>query len=138
MVFERPKAATTLSVTAGGNEFTVSYTPPASSAALSTVAVGTLANESPSSLRIARGLSDLALLAGCPTIRATDELKLSPSDKTIELRIFVDNVFSVRRRAIPCWLASAGPLDLLWLLASALVHCPIFSRLSGAGLMTND
>ena len=42
MVFERPKAATTLSVTAGGNEFTVAYTPPASSAALSTVAVGTL------------------------------------------------------------------------------------------------
>ena len=46
MVFERPKAATTLSVTAGGNEFTVSYTP-ASSTAVSTVAVGTLANETP-------------------------------------------------------------------------------------------
>ena len=60
VVFERPKAATTLSVSAGGNEFTVSYTPPASSAALSTVAVGTLGNESPSSLRIARGLSDLS------------------------------------------------------------------------------
>ena len=115
VVFERPKAATTLSVSAGGNEFTVSYTPPASSTALSTVAVGTLGNESPSSLRNARGLSDLAL-AGCPTIRATDELKLSPSDKTIELRIFVDNVFSVRLRAIPCWLASAGPWDPVWAL----------------------
>ena len=62
VVFERPKAATTLSVSAGGNEFTVSYTPPASSTALCTVAVGTLGK---TKILLRSGLLEVCLIWLC-------------------------------------------------------------------------
>ena len=78
--FQRPAMAVTLSVTVmagGGDEtgvtFTIDYVPPSSAA-----------DESGASV----------VQVACPSARAGDSLKLSPSDKTLDVRIFVDNVMS--------------------------------------------
>ena len=79
--FARPTSAVTLMVTvmAGsdgkGVTFTIEYKPPSSA----------LVDEK-------SGAS--VVTVACPSARATDSLKLSPNDKTLDVRVFVDNVMS--------------------------------------------
>ena len=75
--FERPTVAVKLTVEvmvggAGtGVAFTIDYTPPAADATGASV-----------------------VPVSCPSIRATDSLRLSPKDRTIDVRVFVDNVMA--------------------------------------------
>ena len=75
--FARPSSRVTLTLRvmadgsgAGGTDFTIRYAPPAAGS-----------NGSASSVEVASGST-------------TDTLRLSPTDTTLELRVFVDNVFS--------------------------------------------